>query len=88
MDVGWWLMTTTSVEGEAPSACCLMEAASRLRHRFRAATHLLRRRFFTLLLVEHVGLALVVTGMSRLVRRSSPVAVAKKSREPNVMQLP
>jgi hypothetical protein len=52
-----------------------------------AATCLLRRCFPALLLVECAGPMLVVTDMSGQARQSSPVVVARKSREPNMMWL-
>lgn len=70
-------MMATSVEGEALAALCLMVSVC-----------LLRRRFFALLLVKLAGRVLVLIGALRSVRRSSPVAVARKSREPNMMWLP
>jgi hypothetical protein len=82
MYVGWWPMTTTSVEREVASTCFLMVATSRLRCCFTAVAHLLRHCFSALLLVERVGPTLVTADMSRSTRRSSPVAMARKSREP------
>jgi hypothetical protein len=61
-------MTGMNVEGEAPSAFCLMQTVSWLRHRLRAATRLLRRRFSTLLLAtERAGPPVIaVAGASEL----------------------
>jgi hypothetical protein len=50
MEVGWCPMTTTNIEGEAPSAFCLMAMASWLRHRLSVAARILRHRFSVLLL--------------------------------------
>jgi hypothetical protein len=80
-------MTSTNVEGGAASTFCLMAVVSWLRQHFRAAAHLLRCRFSALLQLELVGPAPVATGMSGSMRRSSSVAVARKLREPNMMQL-
>jgi hypothetical protein len=74
-------MTTASVDGGASSVFHLMLAANRLRHRYRAAACLLRRRFSALLLAERVGPSLVARGMSGSTRRSSPVAVVRKSNQ-------
>jgi hypothetical protein len=81
-------MTATGVEGEAPSACCLMVVASRLRRRFRAVARHLRCHLSIMLLVERMGPAFVATGMSGSVRWSLSVAVVRTSREPNMMCLP
>lgn len=81
-------MTTTSVEGEDPTALCLMVSVCLLRHRFKVAALLLRCRFSALLLVELAGRVPVVTGTLRSARRSLPVTVARKSRESNMMWLP
>lgn len=80
-------MSATNVEGEAPSAFCLMALASLLRHHFKATSRLLRHHFFALLLAvtEHASPAPMTTGMSGSVRQSLPGAVARKSRETNVM---
>jgi hypothetical protein len=56
--------------------------------RFKATTCLFRHHFSTLLLVERVSCVPMVTGMSGVVRRRSPVAVASKSRVPNMLWLP
>jgi hypothetical protein len=66
-----WSMTATNVEGEVPSAFCLMATASVLRCRLWEAVCLLRHRLSALLLamVEHVGhLVLAVIGVSESVR--------------------
>ncbi|ONM16003.1 hAT dimerization domain-containing protein / transposase-related [Zea mays] len=59
-----------------------------LRRRLRAASHLFRRRFSALLLVEHVGCVPMVPGTLGTTRLSSPMVVAKKPRVLNVMRLP
>jgi hypothetical protein len=87
-DAGWQPTTATKVDGRILFARCFAAATSRLRHRLRPVVRLLRHRFSTLLLVERVGPVLVAVGTSGRARRSSPVAVARKSMEPNVMRLP
>lgn len=82
-----WLMTD-SVEGKAFAALCLMASVCLLRYCFKAAAHHLRHRFFALLLVERAGRVPVVKDMLGSVMRSSPVAVASKLRETNMMWLP
>jgi hypothetical protein len=84
-------MSATNVEGEAPSAFCLMATAGLLRRRLRVAARLMRCRFSALLLVEverEGPPAFATMGVSESMRRSSPVAVARKSREENVMRVP
>lgn len=70
-------MMNTSVEGEDPAALYLM-----------ASVCPLRRRFSALLLVERAGRVPVVRYMLESARRRSPLAVVRKSREPNMMWLP
>ena len=77
----------TNVEGEAPSAFCLMATAGLLRRRLRVAARLMRCRFSALLLVELADRVPVVTGTLRSARQSLPVTVARKSRESNMMWL-
>jgi hypothetical protein len=67
MDVGWWLMTATRGEDEAFTAFFLM-----------VLTHILRRPFSVLLLMEHLDCMPMVAGTSGVVRQSSSVAVARK----------
>jgi hypothetical protein len=76
-------------EDKAPSAFCLMAVMCWLRHCLRAAACLLRCRFSSLLLAtERAGpLALVMAGASKSARQSSPVAVARKSRDPKPVRL-
>jgi hypothetical protein len=65
-----------------------MASACLLRRCFKAAACLFRHRFSALLLVERVSRVSMVTVMSGVARRRSPVAVTRKSRVPNMMWLP
>jgi hypothetical protein len=78
----------TRVDGDAPSFRCMVAAACWLRRRLRAAPRLLRHRFSALLLVERARPSPVAMGMLGMERQSSPVEVARKSRELHVMRLP
>jgi hypothetical protein len=77
MDDGCQPTTATRVDGDASSSYCLVAVACWLRCRFTA-----------LLLVEQTGPGLVVTGTLGVEKRSLAVAVAMKSRVPNMMRLP
>lgn len=84
-------MIAMNVEGEASSTFCLMAMVSRLWCYLRVAARLLRCCFSSLLLamVERTGPhALAMVGTSKLMRRSLPMEVARKSREPKLMRLP
>jgi hypothetical protein len=79
----------SDVEGESSFAFCLLASASLLRRRLRAATSLLRHHLSTLLLAvtENADHVPVMKSMWGPARQSSLVAVARKSREPNMMRL-
>jgi hypothetical protein len=87
MEFGCWPTTATKVDGRAPFVRCLAAATSRLRRRFKAAARPLRRRFSALLLVIRVGPMPAAVDTLGPTWQSSPVAVARKSREPNMIRL-
>jgi hypothetical protein len=81
-------MTATKIEDEASTAFFLLVSARLLRRRFKVVVRLFRHRFSALLLLEHVNCVPMVVGTLRVARWSLPVAVARKSRVPNMMWLP
>jgi hypothetical protein len=90
---GCWLMVDDGHEcwgwgSLGQSAFYLMTMVSQLRRCLRVVAHLLRHRFSALILevAEHAGPPTpIVIDVSESTRQNSPVAVVRKSRDPNMM---